>query len=398
VSRGWDEDIAGEYDPGPPDPNPKARKPHWIPLVISRREVRELLASPEVDETERVVLRTLYASGIRDREFLGLKAEDVRTQTSSLRFGQREALLDPVTCQQLVGFDWSAWSVVRVKDVLHRAAKGCSVWKRYRAMGRKLRAAALRVAFATHCLENGSGLFGLHNLLGYSSLSDTEMVIEVAVGLWRSVYDRAHPLALGQGRLRGGDKQSDLSLEEVLTMLEAAGEGPHKTHNSLMLRVIYAAGLRVGELAKLLVADLELDERRLFLRDAKEHKDRYTLIDVGTAELLRAVVAGRGLDEPVFMYNGKAILDSFVWEFIHEAGDKTGLLQKWTALGRSLSPHSFRHAHAGHLYAGGMEPGVIKKLLGHNSVDETMGYVACGPVEWREAYDRCRLLEGPVTT
>ena len=61
-------------------------------------------------------------------------------------------------------------------------------------------------------------------------------------------------------------------------------------------------------------------------------------------------------------------------------------------LGETLSPHTFRHAHATHLYAGGMDPVVIKKLLGHVSVEETMGYVACGPADWREAYDRCHLL------
>jgi hypothetical protein len=39
-----------------------------------------------------------------------------------------------------------------------------------------------------------------------------------------------------------------------------------------------------------------------------------------------------------------------------------------------------------------MDPVVIKKLLGHQSVEETMGYVACGPAAWREAYDCCHLL------
>ena len=65
-------------------------------------------------------------------------------------------------------------------------------------------------------------------------------------------------------------KQAELSLDEVLAMMEAAGEGLHHTHNGLILRTIYAAGLRVNELTKLLVADIEVD--------GKEAKDRYTLI------------------------------------------------------------------------------------------------------------------------
>ena len=42
-----------------------------------------------------------------------------------------------------------------------------------------------------------------------------------------------------------------------------------------------------------------------------------------------------------------------------------------------------------------LQPGTIKKLLGHDSVEQTMDYIACGPPDWREAYDRCRLLADP---
>jgi integrase/recombinase XerD len=159
------------------------------------------------------------------------------------------------------------------------------------------------------------------------------------------------------------------------------------TISTPLIPVNYAAGLRVNELTKLLVADVEVDERRLFLRDAKEAKDRYTLIDKGTAELLRPLVAGQHQDTVLF-----SVLDSRIRKSIKRAGEKTGLKAKFDALGVTLSPHTFRHAHATHLYGGGMEPAVIKKLLGHASVEQTMGYVACGPVDWREAYDRSHLL------
>ena len=86
------------------------------------------------------------------------------------------------------------------------------------------------------------------------------------------------------------------------------------------------------------------------------------------------------------------VLDSRIRQFIDRAAKKTGLKEKFDKLGETLSPHTFRHAHATHLYAAGMDPVIIKKLLGHASVEETMGYVACGPVQWREAYDRCHLL------
>jgi len=389
MGKDWDRDIAGEYKPKPPDPNkPNARVPHWIPLVISRAEVAQLLTAPDLNELEQLFLRTLYGSGIRPKELAALEHGNVDTALGGLRFGERVALLDEETVRALAELDWSRWiwPMSRMKDVLRRAARSCAVAKRYRAMERQLLPQALRIAFATHFLENGSGLFALHNLLGYPQLRDTEMVIEIAVGLWRAAYDQAHPLATDHG-VRGGGKQAELTFEDVLAMMKAAGDGVHHTHNSLILRVIYAAGLRVNELTKLLVADIELEERRIFIRDAKEAKDRYTLIDQGTAELLRPLLAGQHQNAVVF-----PVKDSLIRHFIDTAGEKTGLSAKFDALGETLSPHTFRHAHATHLYNGGLDPVIIKKLLGHASVEETMGYVACGPVEWRESYDRCHLL------
>ena len=107
---------------------------------------------------------------------------------------------------------------------------------------------------------------------------------------------------------------------------------------------IYAAGLRVNELTQLLVADVELDERRLFIRQAKGAKDRYTLIDKGTAELLRPLVAGQPQDAVVF-----PVLDSRIRQFIIRAAKATGLKEKFDNLQQTLSPHTFRHAHATHL-------------------------------------------------
>ena len=389
TSKAWQLDIKGEFEPEAPDPDkPTARVPYWIPLVISRAEVAQLLAAPDLTEVERLFLRTLYGSGIRPKELALLEPQNIDTALGALRFGERVALLDRETVQALSELDWDRWNwpMSRMKDVLRRAARSCAVAKRYTAMGRKLLPQALRIAFATHSLENGSGLFALHNMLGYPYLSDTQMVIEIAVGLWRGVYDQTHPLATNR-LIRGGSKQAELAYEDVLAMMEAAGDGPNHTHDNLILRTIYAAGLRVNELTQLLVADVELDERRLFIRQAKGAKDRYTLIDKGTAELLRPLVAGQPQDTVVF-----PVLDSRIRQFIDRAAKKTGLKEKFDKLGETLSPHTFRHAHATHLYAAGMDPVIIKKLLGHASVEETMGYVACGPVQWREAYDRCHLL------
>ncbi len=48
TSKAWQLDIKGEFEPEAPDPDkPTARVPYWIPLVISRAEVAQLLAAPD---------------------------------------------------------------------------------------------------------------------------------------------------------------------------------------------------------------------------------------------------------------------------------------------------------------------------------------------------------------
>lgn len=210
---------------------------------------------------------------------------------------------------------------MRVKELVRRAGRSSGLLKRYTAMGGKLLPHALRVAFAVQCLENGSGLFALHNLLGFPSIRTTEMVIELSVGLWLKPYDLAHPLATGRGLSGGGGKQSELSVEEVRLLIEAAGDGPRHTHNDLILRTIYAAGLRISELLGLLVADVELDGGRL-----------------------------------------------------------------------TLSPHTFRHAHASHLYEGGIVSRYDQEAAGPQVGRGDDGLRSLRPAHWRAAYDRCRLL------
>ena len=130
MGKAWERDIAGEYEPEPPDPDkPTARAPHWIPLVISRAEMAQLLAAPDLTELERLFLRTLYGSGIRPKELAALEHENIDTALNCLRFGERVALLDEDTIRALAELDWSRWNwpMSRMKDVLRRAAHSWEV-------------------------------------------------------------------------------------------------------------------------------------------------------------------------------------------------------------------------------------------------------------------------------
>src|ERR1017187_4379984 len=101
-----------------------------------------------------------------------------------------------------------------------------------------------------------------------------------ALALHSRASCRCHPLCVGAARIPSASP----SHQEILDLLEAAAPG----RDQAVLRTLYATALRESELIELDSADLDLAELRVFVRDGKGPKDRYTLIDPGTAELLRS--------------------------------------------------------------------------------------------------------------
>ncbi len=182
-----------------------------------------------------------------------------------------------------------------------------------------------------------------------------------------------------------------LSRGEIKALLEAASEDPR---DYLMLRVFYAAGLRISEVAKLLVADLYLDELKMFIRDGKGDKDRYVLIDPDTAALLRTFTAELKPKDRVFKIGERQIS-----RVVLGYAEDLGICERYEAIGRSFTPHSLRHTTATHLYENGMDIYVIKDLLGHASVTVTREYIHTGINHHRQKYQAFHpLCQSPTTT
>ena len=65
-----------------------------------------------------------------------------------------------------------------------------------------------------------------------------------------------------------------LSRKEILFILETIKNRKHRT----MIGMLYGSGLRVSEVANLRVGDVRFDMERVFVRNSKGKKDRYTLL------------------------------------------------------------------------------------------------------------------------
>lgn len=156
-----------------------------------------------------------------------------------------------------------------------------------------------------------------------------------------------------------------LSKEEVQKLLRALTNRKHVA----MLALIYACGLRRGEVLKLLPTDIDSNRKVLLIREAKGRKDRIAPLPEMIIDILRNyykeyrpkryLFEGQVPGEP---YSGRSIELVFK-KSLHLSGIK-----------RPATLHWLRHSYATHLLEGGTDLRYIQELLGHKSSKTTEIY------------------------
>jgi len=159
-----------------------------------------------------------------------------------------------------------------------------------------------------------------------------------------------------------------LSVEEVGRLINASVNIKHRA----LLKTVYSAGLRVGEVVLLKPRHIESDPSRMMIRveQGKGRKDRYTVLSKELLPTLREycrkckpkewLFPGKNSEEP--MSHGTA------QKIYHNARQKAGITK-----GRGI--HTLRHCFASHLLWAGEDIYTIKKLLGHSSIKTTVRYL-----------------------
>jgi integrase/recombinase XerD len=157
-----------------------------------------------------------------------------------------------------------------------------------------------------------------------------------------------------------------LSKAEVKALLEA----PKNLKHRAMLATMYGAGLRVSEVTKLKVSDLDRERHVIWVRGGKGHKDRQVML----AEPLRALLAAywRWKRPTDWLFPGKKpdcpIACNSVFQACRKAARRAGIT-------KPVHPHSLRHVFATHLLDDGVNLLVIQTLLGHAHLKTTARYL-----------------------
>lgn len=169
---------------------------------------------------------------------------------------------------------------------------------------------------------------------------------------------------------------------DVREMLERGGAaagaddaGPLAMRDHAILELLYAGGLRVGEICALRVEDVALNEGRAQVRGKGDKERIVPLGRAACAAVERYLTMGRpgldkarqkkvvGIERRLFLNaRGKPLTRGWVWEMVRSAS------------GNTASPHMLRHSCATHMVEHGADLRTVQTLLGHADIATTQVY------------------------
>ncbi|WP_035119320.1 tyrosine-type recombinase/integrase [Cohnella panacarvi] len=156
-----------------------------------------------------------------------------------------------------------------------------------------------------------------------------------------------------------------LSVAEVRRLLDRVLNLKHRA----ILLLTYSSGLRVSEVVKLQLGDLDQDRRTLHVRQGKGRKDRMTVLSEHACAAVLVYVERYKPDRWIFpgQYPRRHISERTVQKVFEKALADAGIA-------KDVSLHCLRHSFATHLLEGGIDIRYIQELLGHRNVQTTEIY------------------------
>jgi site-specific recombinase XerD len=168
-----------------------------------------------------------------------------------------------------------------------------------------------------------------------------------------------------------------LTIDQMNQLLDSIqGDHPLDVRDKAILELLYGTGIRVSECVGLDLADLNLNEGELLIREGKGKKDRfvplgYHLMDCLKGYLrMRAKLTQKPNSKSALFLTLKSnrigihTIENLLKKRLKDAGLPT----------QDISPHVIRHSFATHLLEGGAGLKHLKEILGHKSIQTTVIY------------------------
>lgn len=159
-----------------------------------------------------------------------------------------------------------------------------------------------------------------------------------------------------------------LSDKELDVFFNACEDYKYKT----IFMMIYGSGLRISEAVAIRVEDIDSENMRLFVRNGKGERERYTVLPEASLEMLRKCYQMYQPKHPEgYMFlnrEGNPLKSERLRVFFRRYRRKAGIDDAFIV-------HSLRHSFATKLVEEGVPLVQVKELLGHSCIRSTMTYV-----------------------
>jgi integrase/recombinase XerD len=166
-----------------------------------------------------------------------------------------------------------------------------------------------------------------------------------------------------------------LNLSQIDKILQAPDASmPKGVRDRAMLELLYATGLRVSELCRVGISELNL-EMGILRTTGKGNKQRVVPVGRSAIEAVRhyletgraKILKGKASRYLFVTARGGAMTRQAFWKLLSVHGKRAGIF-------RNLTPHVLRHSFATHLLEGGADLRSVQTMLGHADISTTQIY------------------------
>ncbi len=157
-----------------------------------------------------------------------------------------------------------------------------------------------------------------------------------------------------------------ISKEKIAALINSIENAKHKT----IIMLTYACGLRVSEVVSLKIKHIDGERKTIFIEKAKGKKDRVVSLSPNMLVMLREYYKQYQPTKYLFegQFENQHLAERSIQQVLEKAKRKAGIKQDG-------SMHMLRHSFATHLLDKGIDVVFIQKLLGHNDIRTTLGYL-----------------------
>ncbi len=154
-----------------------------------------------------------------------------------------------------------------------------------------------------------------------------------------------------------------LTKEEVIKLIDST----ERLRDRVLIELMYSSGLRVGEVCKLKVKDLNLEDKTGLLKEGKGGKDRFFILSNKLVEDLKEFLKDEDRNKFLFKGRNGCISVRAIQDVVSKTARKSGINKK-------VYCHLLRHAFATHLLENGVDIRKIQELLAHSNIQTTTFY------------------------